>query len=77
MQKREGRGGLGQISMRQGNGRTVPFPLDHFFFCFLPAVAAAGAYFTHRNYVRILDFFFMRKGIKTFAVKVEKTDHDC
>lgn len=21
----------------------VPFPLDHFFFCFLPAAAAAGA----------------------------------
>lgn len=22
----------------------TPFPLDHFFFCFLPAAAAAGAY---------------------------------
>ena len=22
----------------------IPFPFDHFFFCFLPADAAAGAY---------------------------------
>lgn len=26
-----------------GGGRDSPFPLDHFFFCFLPAEAAAGA----------------------------------
>ena len=24
--------------------RNVPLPFDHFFFCFLPADAAAGAY---------------------------------
>lgn len=28
----------------EGTGRDdIPFPLDHFFFCFLPAAAAAGA----------------------------------
>ena len=28
----------------EGAGRDgIPFPLDHFFFCFLPAEAAAGA----------------------------------
>lgn len=31
--------------MGKGNnlGGGVPFPFDHFFFCFLPADAAAGA----------------------------------
>ena len=27
----------------ESDGANVPFPFDHFFFCFLPADAAAGA----------------------------------
>lgn len=33
--------------MGRDKGEEVPFPLDHFFFCFLPVVAAAGAYILH------------------------------
>ncbi len=36
--------GLGRSKCRnEGAGRNVPLPFDHFFFCFLPADAAAGA----------------------------------
>lgn len=31
------------LEMRLDGVSGVPFPLDHFFFCFLPAAAAAGA----------------------------------
>lgn len=30
----------------------IPFPFDHFFFCFLPADAAAGAYKSHQQEVK-------------------------
>lgn len=30
--------------MDMDDGSCVPLPLDHFFFCFLPPVDAAGAY---------------------------------
>lgn len=35
---------LGGRGEGEVNRVMVPFPLDHFFFCFLPAEAAAGAW---------------------------------
>ena len=42
--RRSGAGSVdaGGLEM-ESEGANVPFPFDHFFFCFLPADAAAGA----------------------------------
>ena len=37
-----GKGDAKRLGM-ESKGANVPFPFDHFFFCFLPADAAAGA----------------------------------
>lgn len=60
--------------MERGKG-GLPFPLDHFFFCFLPVVAAAGAYILHIE--TVLDRFLVAREKKHSAKKAGKTDHDC
>jgi hypothetical protein len=65
--------GIARYGLEEGGGggwwrRNVPLPFDHFFFCFLPADAAAGACFVSQDG----DFPVLFAAVLTIVAFVER-----